>query len=206
MIGLIILIVGVIYLAVLVVVTRAAYRWAKSKGLTKAKCRLAAAGGFLVVYLPVFWDHIPTMIAYQYYCKTKAGFWQYKTIEQWKKENPGVADTLTWTERAGSRVTDPSTDSTSVYMNERFSERHSQRSVAFLPVTIYESAVMDNKNGAAVVRQVAVGTGYGNMMVNTDWRSMKFWLRSEVCYGSGINGMHAYNHIREGFKRIGSQK
>lgn len=87
MIGLIILIVGVIYLVALVVVTRASYRWAKNKGLSKAKCRFAAAGGFLVVYLPVFWDHIPTLIAHQYYCETEAGFWQYKTVEQWKKEN-----------------------------------------------------------------------------------------------------------------------
>jgi hypothetical protein len=206
MIGLIILIVGAIYLAVLVVVTRAAYRWAKNKGFSKAKCRLAAVGGFLVVYLPVFWDHIPTLITHQYYCSTEAGFWAYKTPEQWKAENPGLANMLTWTEQAGRRATDSSTSSTSVYMNERFSERHSQRSVAFLPVTIYESVVIDSQSGATVLRQVAVGAGYGNMMVSTDWRSMKFWLGSEVCYGAGINGMNAYNPVREGFKRIGSQK
>jgi len=206
MIGLIILIVGILYLALLVAVTRAAYRWAKGKGLSKSKCRLAAAGGFLAVYLPVFWDHIPTVIAHQYYCKTEAGLWAYKTLDQWKKENPSVAETLTWTEYERSQLAGQNENVRLVSLNERFLERHSQRSVTLLPITIFETAVIDEQSGAIVVRQVAVGTGYGNMMTSPDWRSMKFWLGSKVCYGLGIKGMHSYNPIREDFKRLGRQR
>jgi predicted PurR-regulated permease PerM len=94
MIGLLVLVVGAIYLAVLVFVTRAAYRWASRKGLPKSRRILTVAGGFLLVYLPVFWDHIPTLIMHKYYCEKEAGFWVYKTLEQWKTENPGVIEGL----------------------------------------------------------------------------------------------------------------
>jgi len=87
MIGLIVLIVAAVYLALLIWAMRAAYRWGKKRGLSTGKCWTAAAVGFLVVYLPVFWDHIPTLLAHKYYCEKEAGFWVYKTIEQWKKEN-----------------------------------------------------------------------------------------------------------------------
>ncbi|MBK7764911.1 MAG: hypothetical protein IPI44_01795 [Sulfuritalea sp.] len=51
-------------------------------------------GAALVMYLIPFWDWIPTVAVHQYYCATEAGFWVYKTPEQWKKENPGVMETL----------------------------------------------------------------------------------------------------------------
>ncbi|MDP2242370.1 MAG: hypothetical protein Q8K18_19705 [Burkholderiales bacterium] len=205
MIGLIILIVGVLYLFLLVAVTRAAYRWAKGKGLSKSKCRLAAAGGFLVVYLPVFWDHIPTLIAYKYYCEREAGFWIYKTLEQWKKENPGAEDKLTWTD-LGIRSVDSNTGIQLIQLNERFVERLTKHHTGILPVTKSEYAVVDEMKSDVVARQVIVGAGYGNMMVGNDWRSMKFWLGLEPCFGTGIQGMHAYNPIRESFKRMGMKK
>lgn len=48
----------------------------------------------LVIFLPVFWDTIPTRMAHDYYCKNEAGFTQYKTLEQWKAENLGTWETL----------------------------------------------------------------------------------------------------------------
>lgn len=53
-----------------------------------------AGGAALVMYLIPFWDWIPTVLIHRYYCATEAGFWVYKTPEQWMKENPGVMDTL----------------------------------------------------------------------------------------------------------------
>jgi len=46
------------------------------------------------MYNLVFWDLIPTLAMHKYYCANEAGFWVYKTPEQWVKENPGVAKTL----------------------------------------------------------------------------------------------------------------
>ncbi|RLA16804.1 MAG: hypothetical protein DRQ61_05740 [Gammaproteobacteria bacterium] len=42
----------------------------------------------------MFWDWILTVITHQYSCATEGGFTLYKTLDQWKAENPGVAETL----------------------------------------------------------------------------------------------------------------
>jgi hypothetical protein len=205
MIGLIILIVGVIYFAVLVVVTRGAYRWAKGKGLSKAKCRLAAAGGFLAVYLPVFWDHIPTVIAHEYYCKTEAGFWVYKTPEQWKKENPGVAETLTYSSLPRLRV-DPDSGLQITYLNNRLETRRSPHRLRAVPVTVYTDVVVDLRSNEVLAKHVGVGAGYGNMMVGSDWRSMKFWLGLGSCEGESMPLYGQYESIRRSYQKIGEKK
>ncbi len=185
MIGLIILIVGVIYLTVLVVVTRAAYRWAKSKGLSKAKCRLAAAGGFLTVYLPVFWDHIPTVITHQYYCKTEAGFWVYKTVDQWKAENPGVMETLVEDKHAPfKRVGDNKNYIDTKTLNQRFRwEAGKYRPLFLLPVYSWKSEIVDSKNGKVVARYVDLSSGEGR-----DY--LKFWMNISNC-SDGISNRNA---------------
>ena len=204
MIGLIILIVGIVYLALLVWVTRIAYRWAKAKGLSKAKCWFAAAGGFLVVYLPVFWDHIPTVIAHQYYCGTEAGFWVYKTPEQWKKENPGVAETLANSSPSRSWV--EAQDETRFTLNERFEDQSRRRHLRFVPVTVFSDITVDRKTNAVLARHVSVGAGYGNIMVGSDWRSMKFWLSLGSCEGEALRLRGQYERIRRSYEKIGEQK
>lgn len=205
MIGLVVLIVSVVYFALLIWATRSTYHWAKKCGWSRDKCWGAAVGGFLVVYLPVFWDHIPTLIAHKYYCEKEAGFWVYKTPEQWKKENPRAEDKLTWTD-LGARTVDSNTGIQRIQLNERFVEQLAKHHTGILPVARSEYTVVDENNGDVVARQVIVGAGYGNMMVGNDWRSMKFWLGLESCFGTGIQGMDAYNPIRESFKRIGMKQ
>ena len=61
-------------------------------------------GVAVLLYLAVFWDHIPTVLVHKYYCETEAGFWVYKTPEQWKKENPGVMETLVDTNKSSSEM------------------------------------------------------------------------------------------------------
>lgn len=205
MIGLIILIAGAIYLAVLVLVTRVAYRWAKNKGLSRIKCRLVAAGGFLAVYLPVFWDHIPTVIAHQYYCATEAGFWVYKTPEQWRKENPGVAEALTYSTLSQS-FSDTKDETIVTILNERFEGRRSFNHLYFIPVTIFTDITIDQKNSEVLAKHVSVGSGYGNMMIGGDWRSMKFWLGLGSCEGEASRLYGQYVSIREKYKKIGELK
>lgn len=48
-------------------------------------------GGWLAAFMMynlVFWDWIPVYVMHKYYCSTEAGFWVYKSPEQWIKENP----------------------------------------------------------------------------------------------------------------------
>jgi hypothetical protein len=50
-------------------------------------------GGFLM-YNVLFFDLIPVHAVHYYECETEGGLTVYKTIEEWKRENPGVAETL----------------------------------------------------------------------------------------------------------------
>ena len=80
-----------IYLIISLVVVVLTARAAEKRG--KSRWRWGA-GAALAMYLLVFWDHIPTVVAHKYYCEKEAGFWIYKALDQWEAENPGVAETL----------------------------------------------------------------------------------------------------------------
>lgn len=89
--GVVILGAIVLYVVVSLVVVFLAARAAKKQG--KSPWGWGVVAG-LVMYLLVSWDQIPTAVAHKYYCKAEAGFWVYKTLDQWTMENPGVAGTL----------------------------------------------------------------------------------------------------------------
>jgi hypothetical protein len=48
----------------------------------------------LLVFSLLYWDLIPTHAVHRYYCISEGGFTVYKTLVEWKHENPGVAETL----------------------------------------------------------------------------------------------------------------
>lgn len=101
MLGLVVLLFISAYLLVSALVVWLAARWAR-----KHNRRAWVWGGLaaFAMYNLVFWDWIPTVAMHKYYCATEAGFWVYKTPEQWVKENPGVMETL-------SQRADPSPES-----------------------------------------------------------------------------------------------
>jgi hypothetical protein len=74
----------------------------------------------LVMYHLVFWDWVPTVVAHQYYCATEAGFWVYKTVDEWKAENPGVMETLVASKGAPSaRKGDMQNYTDTYFLNKR---------------------------------------------------------------------------------------
>lgn len=201
--GLVVFGVLAVYVVVLVGATWLAYRWAAMRGLPGGKRWLAAAGVFLVVYLPVFWDHIPTLIAHKYYCEKEAGFWVYKTLDQWKAENPGAAEALTWSEAS---PTSQSADGVSkLELNERISLETRRRHLPFLPTTVSEDIVVDRKNPKDVLaRQVTVGSSYGNIGASGEWRALKFWLSLRAC--PPALEMRRFGILVTEFKRMGVKK
>ena len=80
-----------LYLLISVGVVVWAIKHAKKNGKSVKRWGSSAA---LVMYLIPFWDWIPTVAVHQYYCATESGFWVYKTVDQWKAENPGVMEGL----------------------------------------------------------------------------------------------------------------
>lgn len=89
--GLVVMVVMGVYLAVSAIVLSWAIDHAKKNGKSVKKWGWGAA---LVMYMIPFWDLLPTIVADQYYCAAESGLYVYKTLDQWKEQNPGVMGTL----------------------------------------------------------------------------------------------------------------
>lgn len=196
MFGLIVLIVMALYLLMLVWATRRGWRWGiEKKGWTGKKRWLGAAIGFLIVYLPVFWDWIPTVAVHQYYCAKDSGFWVYKTLEQWKKENPGVMEGLVANKVAIQRVGDNDNYTNTVVRNQRFnSVDQILHSVALLPVYSSTSEIVDSGNGEVLARYVDYSSGKGR-----DY--LKFWMNIQGC-SSGTENRTAFLNFSEQLEKM----
>lgn len=195
MIGLIVLFAFVVYLWLSSLVVWLAMRWAKRTGRSARRWGIAAG---LFMYLLVFWDHIPTLVLHKYYCATKAGFWVYKTPEQWKAENPGVAETLTWREK--SQRYQNADGSWGFKLNERFVWEHQQPKSLVLPVNFDIESIIDTKDGNIMIRRVTVWSGYGNFALGgTDWKVLKFWVKAETCRPNILG----FSQYLQSFEQIG---
>lgn len=196
--GAVILPLMVLYLLLLVWATRRGWRWAVERGWQGRKRWLGAAYGFLIVYLPVFWDWIPTVVAHRYYCETEAGFWVYKTPELWKKENPGVMETLVANKGAPLTRNGDDTNFTDTYfLNNRINKvvQENRVSVA-LHIFRHEQEVVDTKSNQVLARYVDFRAGYPGGAVGIAPRSaglaaMKLWLADANC-SDGENNNYGY--------------
>lgn len=166
---------SVLILLAFVAAISIATRYAKRTG--RSKWRWGAVG-FLVVYLPIFWDWIPTMVAHQYYCSTEAGFWVYKTVDQWKKENPGVMETLVRNKGA------PSAHG-AYLLNQRFNWVVKKEGPFLFNRWRWEQELVDTKTGNALARYVDFSTGNG--FIGGPEAPLKFWLQSGHCHGGDRN-------------------
>lgn len=176
MIGLMILLFFAFYLAVSVGVTRAVASWAKRN--QRSPWRWGGLAAFMMYNL-VFWDFIPTLVAHKYYCATEAGFWVYKTPEQWRAEHPGVAETLTWNRGILPEKILP--DGTKqMLLNNRFSWDQKTRELRLIPVTVHQFTVVDNVANQIINKEVIVGSGYGALGIGRKG-SLKFWVGAESC-------------------------
>ena len=91
MLGLIVVTGFILYFWLLYWVTRRAYLWAIQRGHTKLRSAMVGFFGFLLIYLPIFWDFLPLLVMKKYYCAKDGGFTLYQTPEQWISENPDKA-------------------------------------------------------------------------------------------------------------------
>ena len=87
--GLVILGMAALYMLISIGVVMSATTYAHTHGKSVKRWGWSAV---LVMYLIPFWDWLPTIATHRYSCTTQSGFWIYKTLDQWKKENPGVME------------------------------------------------------------------------------------------------------------------
>jgi hypothetical protein len=133
------------------------------------------------MWLIPFWDWIPTVAMHQYYCATEAGFWVYKTPEQWKKENPGVMETLVAQEiRAPSKREGDDDNWANTYsLNQRvlWINKHTG------PLLVYrwglESTLVDSNTNEVLARAIDFYTA--QVRGGGGWRGWKFWLSLDHC-------------------------
>jgi len=166
-----------LYLIILFLATCEAYRWAGKRGLPKGKRFLVAIGGFLIIYLPLFWDHIPTLASQQYACRTEAGFWVYKTVDQWKAENPGVMETLV-------AFNDGRSGGGGYILNQRFNWAVKKNGPLPFNRWRWEHTIVDSKNNNVLARYVDFSTGNGNIGGEPP---LRFWLQNGHCSNGESN-------------------
>ncbi|MBX3650529.1 MAG: hypothetical protein KF771_04010 [Burkholderiales bacterium] len=166
-----------LYLLITITVVIGAIRYAKKNGKSAKRWGCSAA---LVMYLIPFWDWIPTMAVHQYSCATEAGFWVYKTPEQWKKENPGVMETLI-SNRGQVRSFSGDNDNfvRKSLMNQRFVYISKHNGPLFLNRWRYEQQIVDSKTDVVMARSVDFSTSHQRRQAG--WSGWKFWLDRQQC-------------------------
>jgi hypothetical protein len=190
--GFVILVAMGVYLLLSLGVVAGAISYAKKNGKSIKKWGWGAA---LLMYMIPFWDWVPTVALHQFYCAKDSGFWVYKSLDQWKAENPKVMEGLvTYNKNPGEfnvnwpsehkRRSDGRQKEITEHINERFDEIVSWEDVSSILLIIRrENVFLDVKNNEVIARYVDFGTG--NSVKNTIGPPgpMKFWLHSGSCIG-----------------------
>lgn len=163
----------IIYLIVTLVLVVVGVRSARRRGKPGWK------GGVLVVlimYLLLFWDWIPMHVAHQYYCSSEGGFSRYKSMEQWKEENPGVAETLVPYKNVPAETAN---NRTRYLLNQRFAwDRYTTG--LFLEIRKGDERIVDTHTGAILAQYIDFNSGQ-NQHNPQRFRDFKLWLWAGSC-------------------------
>jgi len=199
MFGLAYLVAFGVYLLISIVMVRGAIDYARKNDKSAKKWGFGAA---FVMYSIVFWDWLPTVAVHQYYCAKESGFWVYKTLDQWKAENPGGMERLPAPNPKGSPTKyepfDDGHGKRNIYLlNDRFNWIVSQQDTsALLPIVRIEQVVKDVQKDEVLARYVDFGAG--NSVKNFDGMPLKFWLHNGNCSDGGRN-QDALRNFRDNF-------
>lgn len=191
--GLVVFAVMGLYLLVSIGVVKGAIAYAREKGKSAKRWGWGAA---LVMWLIPFWDWIPTVAMHQYYCANEAGFWVYKTPEQWKKENPGVMETLVANKAyLSSHEGDMANYTTTNFLNSRFNLVVKQRGPLVLHRWLREDTLIDTKTSEILARYVDFSTSQQRRQAG--WSGWKFWLDSRQCIGGLDKAVESGNFVNQ---------
>ncbi len=175
--GLVIIGALALYLLFSIAVVIGAIRFAKKNGKSAKRWGWGTA---MVMYLILFWDWIPTVAVHQYYCEKEAGFWVYKTVDQWKAENPGVIESLV---SNGAQARDFSGDNDNFvrksYMNQRFLYISKHNGPLIINRWRYEQQIVDGKTNDVIARSIDFSTSHARRQAG--WSGWKFWLDEPHC-------------------------
>lgn len=177
-----------LYLLISISVVVWAISYANKNGKSAKRWGLSAA---LVMYMIPFWDWIPTVATHQLYCAKDSGFWVYKTLDQWKAENPGVMEGLVVNKGAPSSTQGDMVNYTDTYfLNQRINKVVKKTGPFLFNRWRWEQEVVDGKTNEVLARYVDFSTGNGNIGGEPE---LRFWLHSDGCAsGSAHNDARFY--------------
>jgi hypothetical protein len=179
MMGLAYLVFFAVYLLVSIVAVRGAIGYARKNGKSAKRWGWGAA---FVMYSIVFWDWIPTVAVHQYYCAKDSGFWVYKTLDQWKAENPGVMETLMANKGEHDVHEGDMTNFTATHIwNQRFNLIFNKSGPFLVNNWRHEQIVLDSKTNEEMARFIDFSTGNGKVGGEPE---LRFWMHSDGCIGS----------------------
>jgi hypothetical protein len=186
--GFVIVVVGAAYLLISIGVVAWAISHAKKAGKSAKKWGWGAA---LVMWLIPFWDWIPTVAVHQFYCSTESGFWVYKTLDQWKRENPGVMEMLVADGVTSKRIGNDANHIDTFILNQRFQQSIEKRRLIFLfPLDRWQFELVDRKNHEVIARQVDFSSGEGR-------DDLKFWRNDTYCSNGRENNIQSSKFLDE---------
>jgi hypothetical protein len=189
MFGLVVLIAAALYCLVMFLSVRGAWRKGLAIGGSQAWAFRYAALAFLAVYLPVFWDHIPTLVVHRAMCAKDAGFTAYVDAKQWHARNAeavAVVNRLPRNEREASIKAPKTHDGFDRYSDFGGLLRNDYKYeavVSWLTVGRTERRVVEEKTGKVLAIAVDYGAGGPSRPENLRW-----WLRKGGCFDPPPNG------------------
>jgi len=139
---------------------------------------------FIGLLMLVFWDWLPMEVVFSHDCSKYAGYTQYQTLAQWKKENPGVAETLV---PIKNPPMEKKGDMERYVLNQRFAW-DIIRKPHWFHIREQDERIVDTKTGKILARYVDFSTDIPPITYGVKSPgAYKIWMAKESCeVGNGI--------------------
>lgn len=167
MIGLMVLLGFGVYFIISSWVIHKTASWAERNNRSPRKWGWLAV---FVMYNLVFWDLIPTLIAHKYYCDTQAGFWVYKTPEEWKQENQEMVKTLVATPLKSEKLAKTENlgnEWVRYWINQRLYFEVKRKRNFLHAIWFEERQLVDASNQRPLAKVVSFSRGVGGALLAT---------------------------------------
>ena len=132
----------------------------------------------IAMFLVLYWDLIPTHAVHRYYCLVDGGFTVNKTLEEWKRENPGVAETLVPNKEPGATTTGNRRRYT---LNQRFVwDIYTTKNL--FGIRKKDKRIVDVVTGETLATYIDFDTDIKALSLEPrDFRDLRLWLESNSC-------------------------
>jgi len=150
----------------------------------------------------VLWDWPLMEIKFRHDCATHAGFTVNKTLDQWKDENPGIAETLHPTDGAPSTKVG---NTTTYSLNQRFNWEITETPQWF-HIRKQDERIVDKKTGEILAQYIDFNTDIPPLGLGIKRSgAYKLWMMKGSCeHGMWPEKQIKFNGYYTAIKKLGS--